>query len=59
MSVDAKEPDKTWKGFAGGGLLTPVVKMVCFVCGSEDLSTDKCKVWCRKCHSLIENCSGD
>jgi len=57
--VDDQEPDKAWNGFAGGGLQTPVVKMVCFVCGSEDLSTEKCKVWCRKCHSLIENCSGD
>ena len=36
-----------------------LVKMICYVCGSEDLSTEKCKVWCRKCHALIENCSGD
>jgi len=32
---------------------------VCYVCGSEDLSGEKCKVRCRKCHALIENCSGD
>lgn len=37
----------------------PQLKMLCYVCGSEDLSTEKCKVWCRKCHALIENCSGD
>jgi hypothetical protein len=37
----------------------PGAKLICFVCGSEDLSTEKCKVWCRKCHALIENCSGD
>ena len=35
------------------------IKLICYVCGSEDLSTEKCKVWCRKCHTLIENCSGD
>lgn len=34
-------------------------KMICYVCGSENLSTEKCKVWCRDCHALIENCSGD
>ena len=34
-------------------------KMICYVCGSEDLSTEKCKVVCRNCHALIENCSGD
>ncbi len=57
--MEAKDADKAWSGFAGGGIVTPAQKMVCFVCGSEDLSTEKCKVWCRKCHSLIENCSGD
>jgi hypothetical protein len=39
--------------------VTPVLKMVCYVCGSENLSTEKCKVWCRDCRALIENCSGD
>jgi hypothetical protein len=38
---------------------TPVMKLLCYVCGSEDLSSEKCKVWCRRCHALIENCSGD
>ena len=51
--------DKAWKGFGPQQDKTPVIKMVCFVCGSEDLSTDKCKVWCKSCHALIENCSGD
>lgn len=50
---------KEWRGFAPAGQETPVVRMVCFVCGSEDLSAEKCKVWCRRCHALIENCSGD
>ena len=36
-----------------------LTKLICYVCGSEDLSTEKCKVWCRRCHALIENCSGD
>jgi hypothetical protein len=39
----------------GSAMLT----MICYVCGSENLSTEKCKVWCRDCHALIENCSGD
>lgn len=38
---------------------TPVLQLICFVCGSQNLSTEKCKVWCRDCHALIENCSGD
>jgi hypothetical protein len=57
--MDAKEPDKAWAGFAHAAHESAVVKMLCFVCGSENLSTEKCKVWCRDCHALIENCSGD
>jgi hypothetical protein len=57
--MDAEDTDKTWSGFAHGVHASPVVKMLCFVCGSENLSTEKCKVWCRDCHALIENCSGD
>ena len=41
------------------GNTTAILKMICYVCGSENLSTEKCKVWCRDCHALIENCSGD
>ena len=52
--------EKAWRGFEPTQApATPVVKMVCFVCGSEDLSGGKCKVRCNKCHALIENCSGD
>jgi hypothetical protein len=51
--------DKEWRGFAGGVEPTPVLKLLCFVCGNEDLAVEKCKVWCRRCHALIENCSGD
>ncbi len=43
----------------GVGEAATLSTMICYVCGSEDLSTEKCKVWCRKCHALIENCSGD
>ena len=50
--------DKEWRG--GQAAPEPVlVKMICYVCGSEDLSVEKCKVWCKKCRALIENCSGD
>jgi hypothetical protein len=51
--------EREWRGFAPTQDRTQVVKMVCYVCGSEDLSAEKCKVWCRSCHALIENCSGD
>jgi hypothetical protein len=54
-----QETRKTWTGFAHGAEAPAVIKLVCFVCGSENLSTEKCKVWCRDCHALIENCSGD
>jgi hypothetical protein len=54
-----QEAEKTWSGFAHSAAPGPVIKMICFVCGSENLSTEKCKVWCRDCHALIENCSGD
>jgi len=43
----------------GGGEAATLGKLICYVCGSENLSTEKCKVWCRDCHALIENCSGD
>ena len=39
--------------------ITPVMELICYVCGSKNLSTEKCKVWCKDCHALIENCSGD
>ncbi len=42
--------DKEYKG---------LTKMICYVCGSENLTQEKCKVSCRDCHALIENCSGD
>jgi hypothetical protein len=53
------EQGTQWKGFETKVAPTPVVKMVCYVCGSENLSAEKCKVSCRDCHALIENCSGD
>jgi len=40
-------------------VITPVMDLICYVCGSKNLSTEKCKVWCKDCHALIENCSGD
>ena len=56
----SESADKAWRGFEPAlAPVTPVLKMVCFVCGSEDLSVEKCKVWCKQCHALIENCSGD
>lgn len=51
--------EREWRGFAPSTQSTPVAKLICYVCGSEDLSAEKCKVWCRRCHALIENCSGD
>jgi hypothetical protein len=54
-----EKSEKSWTGFAHGTAAAPLIKMICFVCGSENLSTEKCKVWCRDCHALIENCSGD
>jgi hypothetical protein len=57
--MDAKDPDKAWAGFAHPAHESAMIKMCCFVCGSENLSTEKCKVWCRYCHALIENCSCD
>lgn len=56
MEDDAKT---TWTGFAHAANSSAIDKMVCFVCGSENLSSEKCKVWCRDCHAMIENCSGD
>ena len=57
--MSEEDPAKAWRGFAPAQDRTPVLKMVCYVCGSENLSAEKCKVWCRDCHALIENCSGD
>lgn len=57
--MNEENPTKAWRGFAPAQDRTPVLKMVCYVCGSENLSAEKCKVWCRDCHALIENCSGD
>jgi hypothetical protein len=57
--MDPEQADKVWRGFAHAAPAPVILKMVCFVCGSENLSSEKCKVWCRDCHALIENCSGD
>jgi hypothetical protein len=57
--MDPEQADKVWRGFDHAAHAPAILKMVCFVCGSENLSSEKCKVWCRDCHALIENCSGD
>ncbi|MEW6777255.1 MAG: hypothetical protein AB1405_13240 [Bdellovibrionota bacterium] len=33
--------------------------LFCHICGSTDLRSEHCKVFCRKCNHLVENCSGD
>jgi len=37
--------------------LDPVLR--CFRCGSRDVVYNHCKVFCRTCGALIENCAGD
>lgn len=51
--------DKEWREGSQAPARPGMPVLVCYVCGSEDLSGEKCKVRCRKCHALIENCSGD
>lgn len=37
----------------------PAAALRCFRCGSTDVRYDHCKVFCRGCGALIENCAGD
>jgi len=36
-----------------------IKELICYLCGSREVLYNHCKVFCRRCGALIENCGGD
>ena len=42
-----------------GKWLRSAIELICYQCGGQDFRYEKCKVICKKCGYLVENCNGD